>query len=397
MYDQPILEEQVRMTEPDYRLFIPRQRDWESDNEHIHVFLHEQFGGLIAIWTQSSVEGAGDNHAVISHSKDHGKTWIAPQYIVGAMPSRDKKEKQASWAWPVVSLSGRIYLFYQRETDDIDNYRSCSAVLSCMYSDDFGDTWSESGDIPQPITGYDSGEVQNNIIFQMPARTADGKYLVGYTKNTSLKIKAAKANWWEADSRIFFMRLENIDDDPGIDEIQITFFQNGGDGISVPLPSDPMYSVAQEPSVVILPDGRLFCSLRTAAGCVYYCISENLGEIWSAPKPLRFDDGSLFVHPLSPCPIYELEKGRYIQLYHGTAENIGASRNPLMKVYGTYCAEDEQPIRFVKGTEEVFMEIPKDDPFGRHCLAMYSSCTHMNGKHVLWYPERKFFVLGKEI
>jgi len=34
---------------------------------------------------------------------------------------------------------------------------------------------------------------------------------------------------------------------------------------------------------------------------------------------------------------------------------------------------------------------------GRTDLALYSSFTVRNGKAILWYPERKFFLLGRVI
>ncbi|MDB6025225.1 MAG: BNR/Asp-box repeat protein, partial [Verrucomicrobiales bacterium] len=34
---------------------------------------------------------------------------------------------------------------------------------------------------------------------------------------------------------------------------------------------------------------------------------------------------------------------------------------------------------------------------GRFDVALYSSITVVNGKTVLWYPDRKFFLLGKII
>ncbi len=36
-------------------------------------------------------------------------------------------------------------------------------------------------------------------------------------------------------------------------------------------------------------------------------------------------------------------------------------------------------------------------PLGRHDLAVYTSYTEVAGERVLWYPERKFFLLGKRI
>jgi hypothetical protein len=74
MHDEKLLRRHITFTEPDYVMYVPRYKDYESDNVHLHVVDHPQFGGLIAFWTQSTVEGAGDNHAMMTRSRDGGKT-----------------------------------------------------------------------------------------------------------------------------------------------------------------------------------------------------------------------------------------------------------------------------------------------------------------------------------
>ena len=102
MHTQEFLDQHIAYTNPVYVMYVPKYKDYESDNVHLHVVDHPQFGGLIAFWTQSTIEGAGDNHAMMSRSKDGGKTWSEAKFIVGAKPSADKKEKQAHWAFPAV-------------------------------------------------------------------------------------------------------------------------------------------------------------------------------------------------------------------------------------------------------------------------------------------------------
>ena len=41
--------------------------------------------------------------------------------------------------------------------------------------------------------------------------------------------------------------------------------------------------------------------------------------------------------------------------------------------------------------------VPLGHGKGRADLAMYASVTQRKGQTVLWYPERKFFLLGKRI
>jgi hypothetical protein len=36
-------------------------------------------------------------------------------------------------------------------------------------------------------------------------------------------------------------------------------------------------------------------------------------------------------------------------------------------------------------------------PNQRRDVGIYCSMTHRNGNHVLWHPDRKFFLLGKRV
>ena len=170
MHEQKILDRHITFTNPDYVMYIPKYKDYESDNVHLHVVDHPQFGGLIAFWTQSTEEGAGDNHAMMARSRDGGKTWSEAKFILGARPTPDKSDMQAHWAFPAVSRSGRIYLFYYRETGVVDFSRMITGVFACVYSDDFGDTWSESYDIPLRQTRFDRfGQNQTTAAIRSPA------------------------------------------------------------------------------------------------------------------------------------------------------------------------------------------------------------------------------------
>ena len=95
---------------PDRVVYIPRGGTWnDGDNEHFLVFPSHDNQELLAIWTQSTREGFGDNHLVIARSRQ-GVKWSDPEWIIGTHKNTD--EFQASWGFPVVSRSGKIYCFY---------------------------------------------------------------------------------------------------------------------------------------------------------------------------------------------------------------------------------------------------------------------------------------------
>ena len=395
------LAEQIRLTNPDYVMFVPKQLEWESDNVHLYVVEHEKYGGLLAFWTQSTFEGTGNNHLVFAGSKDGGKTWTEPKYIIGshAMTREDAlKEAQASWGFPIVTKSGRIYLFYYREILGVkDNHRQLTGAFACIYSDDCGEHWSESEDIKQRKTPYDFDEyIQDNIVFEVPMRGPDGKYLAGFTKYVSRRIDEKL----QGGCRVYFYRFDNIDDDPDVKDLKITTLPEDDRGIFVYRPSGEVGRI-EEPSWVILPNGTIFCSMRNNLGFVSYSFSHDGGLTWNTPRTLYFDDFTPFVHPISPCPIYDLGDGRYMQIYHGVYDQHKPylPRNVLRCAFGYFSDDELQPIHFKKEDDFPYMYLGDDaDGFGTDKqVAVYGTMTHQNGKNILWYPDRKFFLLGKDV
>ena len=395
---QEILEREAVRTRPDYRLFLPRETGYRDDNVHLHVVRHTTDGKLFAVWTQSTYDGYGNNHAVFAVSADEGMHWSEPKYIVGCTEDHSGEDVQASWAIPVVSPAGRIYVIYLWETDNDDRAEGgFCGVFRVISTDDLGQTWSEPAVIEAPVTPYDYGRSQRNVIFQIPTHLADGTWLVPFTKWTSMRRQGPVEQRDEQDSRICFFILENIDKSPDVNDLRYSFLPESS-MISLPYPRKPSVSVAQEPALVRLPDGRYFCSMRTAAGFVAYSVSSDNGLTWTAPEPVRFRDGTLFLHTLSPAPIYEIGEGKYALLYHGTGDVDANDRNPLYRAVGSFDPDGKQPILFDLSERELFMRLPDEANIPGHDsnqLAMYASACRIGGRTVLWYPDRKCFLLGK--
>ena len=177
---------EIQRTEPDMVVYAPKG-DSDGDNEHFLVFKAPKSDELLAIWTQSTVEGRGDNRVAFARSSD-GVHWSDPTILKGKAPGR-KETRQASWAFPVVAKTGRIYCFYTKETEKTDQ-RQGGGVMGSMYSDDNGRTWTDGADIPVPKTKYDHPDPDtppNWIVWQIPIRDAKGRWIAGYSRTTSEK------------------------------------------------------------------------------------------------------------------------------------------------------------------------------------------------------------------
>jgi len=415
---------QLRITQPDYIVFVPEVTESgvsDTGNEHFLVFDGPD-GSLMAVWTQSSVENSsptmpGDQHIAFARSTDEGRTWTKPAIIAG--PKRAGESPIASWAYPLVSKSGRIYVLYSQHVGKFDTFFHHTGWLHGIASDDLGQTWSAPQNIPVARSINDNPDATmppNMLVWQKPLRLGrDGKYLAGFTRWTSKAVKKnPTSSWISHDARVEFMRFENVDADPAVADLKIRWFAANEQALAAPFPNHPETSACQEPTLVKLPDGRLFCTLRTASGSPFWSVSSDLGETWTTPRPLlRKDGGEPIKHPLSPCPMYDVGgntagSGRYVLFVHNNdghylgykPTDTSFNRRPVYLVAGRFQAGADQPIWFDE--PRLFMRhddvaLGKPGTPGRIDLALYASFTVRQGRAVLWYPERKFFLLGRVI
>ena len=404
------LEEEWKRTKPDIVVFLPKGAA-DGDNEHFQVFEAPESDELLAMWTQSSVEGRGDNRIAFARSLD-GVAWSDPVILAGRGPGR--RERQASWAFPVVAACGRIYCFYTKELEKID-VRQSSGAMGVLYSDDNGFSWSAGADVPVPKTRYDNPDPEvppNWIVWQKPVRDAGGRWIVGCTRTTSEKvIPKPNRNWPDHDSRSVFIRFDNLDAGPDPKDLALTWLPAGSDGLEVPHKLYPEISVCQEPAVVLLPDGRLFSVMRTMTGSIWYSVSEDDGATWRPVEVLRYRDGGEHVeNPIAPCPLYRLADGRYLLVFNNNdgrrgaydqfrktwrANQLNHLRHPAFIAIGEFRSDAHQPIWFSPPKQILDTNGVTFGPKGTASVAMYPSLTERNGVRVLWYPDRKHFLLGK--
>jgi len=408
------LKEEWLRTNPDVIVYLPKGKN-DGDNEHFLVFEAPKSDELLAIWTQSSVEGHGDNRAVLARSRN-GREWSKPIVLAGKGPGRSDK-RQASWAFPIVSAKGRIYCFFNKEIDYIDRKQS-SGVMGCRYSDDNGYSWIDGKDITVPKNKFDNPKPAippNWIVWQKPIRDSKGRYIAGYTRwSSELAIKKPGKNWCDIDSRSAFMRFENIDDNPLPKNIIITWFPNNDKkGLEVPHKIYPEISVSQEPALVLLPDKRLFTVMRTMTGHIWYSVSEDDGETWRDPEVLRYKDGGEIVNnPIASSPIYSLSDGRFLLVFNNNngkkgeydqfkkiwdKNQVSYLRNPAFIAVGEFRADAHQPVWFSNPKQILDTQGIIYGPKGTASVAMYPSLTEKDDKRILWYPDRKHFLLGKYI
>jgi len=407
---QAILQREMARSEPDYVVYVPKSIDgstFDTGNEHFLVFDGPD-GSLMAVWTQSTREGAGDHRIMFSRSTDEGMTWAPPKRLAG--PRWPGDGNIASWGYPLISKSGRIYVLWNQYQGPIDVADQFTGTMDCTYSDDMGQAWSEPATVPvkrSPHDHWDPRVGSNWIVWQKPIRDLQGRWFTGFTRWLSVAVRRVPhKRSWAAESVVEFMRYENIDEDPEPAEIEISWSAWGDQALRVPHYSDPLISVAQEPSLVRLPDDRLFCVMRTITGYIWYSLSENDGETWCSPRPLlRKDHGLPVLAPICCTPIYQMSDGRYILFHNNNSgrvdgcepENTRVNRRPSYAALGEYRPDAEQPIWFSESKQFMDNDGVRLGPRQGIDIGVYPSFTTRRDNNVLWHPERKFFLLGKRI
>lgn len=391
-------------TDPDLVVYLPAKPGGrDGDNEHFLVDYTPK-GDLLAIWTQGTSESAPDNRVVCARSSDGGKTWSAPSEIDGPT---EGPGLTASWGFPVISRSGRIYCFYNKNSNGAaDRGPTMTGVMRCKYSDDDGRTWRPGTDIAVRRTAYDHPDSSvpcNWIVWQKPIRDSQGRVLVGFTRWSS-------RHWYKTNkygSQSELMRFDNIDLGPEPDELKITWLPKAEGMLVAPRPAEPgklPTFAAEEPSLVLLPDKRLFLTMRTFTGRIWYSVSEDDGETWRKPEVLlNRDQGTEMLHPWSPCPLYALRDGRFLLFYHNhDGYSYGAEgprdhrgRRPQFLAVGEFRPKARQPIWFSSPKLLFDSAGVGVGPFYEVWLSMYASLTEHGGQRIFWYPDRKVFLLGR--
>ena len=197
----------------------------------------------------------------------------------------------------------------------------------------------------------------------------------------------------------------SIHDHPDPADVQVTYSPDT-QALRVPHYENPLLSIAQEPSLVRLPDESLFCVMRTMAGCIWYSVSSDDGVTWTHPGPLlRRDYGDPILEPICCCPTYRLADGRYVLLHHNNSgrldgcapEDSQMHRRPAYIALAEFRPGAQQPLWFSESKELMDIGEAGLGPQDRRDIGVYSSFTTRQGNNVLWHPDRKFFLLGKRI
>ena len=310
-----------------------REIPTERYSDQPYVVVTDDGAWLCTITTGAGIEGASGQHIIATRSSDHGRTWSAPTAVEPA------DGPEASYAVPLKVPGGRIYLFYNHNSDDTRHviaddppYKNgeCYRVDSqgyfvFKYSDDHGRTWSpERYNVPVREMAIDR---ENPYGGRIRYFWNVGKPIVHEgAAFVSLHKVGGLGHGFFTRSEGILLRSENIltEDDP----TRITWetLPEGDAGLRAPPGGGP---IAEEQSYTVLSDGAFYCVYRTIDGHPAFAYSRDAGRAWTEPAYKRYADGRLMKHPRAANFAWRCCNGKYLYWFHNHGGNWYEDRNPV--------------------------------------------------------------------
>lgn len=356
--------EQVRQLCPQAK---PNIRDWrnirtgyripdEGYCDQPYTVVCADGSWVCTLTTGPGVEGQRGQHIATTISTDQGRTWSP---LIDIEPASGP---EASWAMPLITPSGRIYVFYSYNGDDVRTWqgkpiRADTIGWYCFkFSDDGGRTWSDRHRLPLPLAEVDRQNTfggQHQIFWGIGKPVHDGKS-VWFAFTRCGQHVVDKSEGW-------FYRSDNILQEPHPARIHWQLLPDGGQGIKNP----NFGQVHAEQNLVVLSDGSLYCVYRTVAGHPFCAYSRDGGHTWTTPEPVTYRpplrpsateekpsievcngsaapqpppaNGSPLKHPRACARIWKTSNGKYLLWFHNHGDISGGGwtgRNPAWLVGG---------------------------------------------------------------
>ena len=288
---------------------------------------------LVTITTGAGIEGASGQHIIATRSVDQGRTWSPP------VPVEPADGPEASYAVPLKVPSGRIYLFYNHNTDDrryvkADDppYRDgkCYRVDSqgCFvfkYSDDHGLTWSAKRyTIPVREMAIDRENPYGGAIRYF--WNVGKPFIREGAAYVSLHKVGGLGHGFFTRSEGVLLRSDNILTESDPDAITWETLPDGDAGLRTPPGGGP---IAEEQSYCLLSDGSIYSVYRTIDGHPAFAYSRDGGHTWTQPEYKRYANGRLMKHPRAANFAWKCANGKYLYWFHNHGGNWYEDRNPV--------------------------------------------------------------------
>ena len=287
---------------------------------------------VVVMTTGAGHEGQWGQHVISVISRDRGKSW---EPFTDIEPATGP---EASWITSLIIPSGRIYVFYTYNADNMREVLNSKGVpikrvdtmgkMMMKYSDDGGYTWSVNR-FEVPIRNFEiddnniyKGEVQFFWSVAVPIIHDNAVYL------PLAKVGNFGEGFMESGSGAI-LKSSNILSEKDPEKITWETLPEGNKGL---LPPEGM--VADEHNIVSLSDGSLYCVYRTNMGHNVQTYSSDNGRTWTVPEWATYTPGGKKMkQPRCFNKVYKFKNGKYILFFHNNgarhyANHPLGNRNP---------------------------------------------------------------------
>ena len=285
---------------------------------------------LCCVTLSGQIEGSSDQHVATFRSMDQGHTWENEVRL------EEPGAPENSYAVMLKADNGRVYIFYDRNTDNIreipfhDRSNTYTRVDSLghyvfRYSDDNGKSWSKDFyDVPVRDFKCDRDNVfQGKVRFFWNVGRPFKHNGIAYMPLS--KVGEMGRGFYQQSEGALIMS-DNILTEKDPAKINWVTLPDGEYGLRTPPGGGP---ISEEHSYVVLSDGSICASYRSIDGYSVECYSRDGGHTWELPHYKRFASGNLAKHPRAANFIWKMQDGRYLYWFH----NHGG---PVMKKFFLY-------------------------------------------------------------
>lgn len=333
----------------------------ESYSDQPKIVATDDGAWLCCITTGAGQEGEGGQHVITTRSTDLGRTWSSP---VDVEPSDGP---EASYACLLRVPSGRVYCFYNHNTDNIREIAPDPAGLAgyvgpnpypdgkvrrmdslghfvFKYSDDGGVSWSPKRyEIPIRMTAIDRENVTGGKIrFFWNVSSPFIHDGAGYV--SLHKVGGFGPGFFIRNEGVL-LRSGNILTESDPEKLTWETLPDGEIGLRSPAGGGP---VSAEHSYVTLSDGSIYSVYRTIDGYPACSYSRDNGHTWSAPEYATYRQGRRIKNPRAANFAWKLSDGTFLYWFH----NHGGPLVPqLMRYNGSYAFEHRNPVWLCWGRE----------------------------------------------
>lgn len=272
---------------------------------------------LCVMTTGVGHEGAGGQHVVSMRSTNQGRTWDK------IVPIEPADGPEASYAVLLKVPGGRIYAFYNHNTDNVREVKQEDGKMQkrvdslghyvFKYTDDHGRSWSAQR-YEVPIREF---ECDRNNVYAGKLRffwNVGRPLILGDAAIMVLHKVGAMGAGFFAQSEGAFFTSQNILTERDPAKLTFTTLPDGDIGLRTPAGGG---RVAEEQSIVKLSDGSLYCVYRTIDGWPACAYSRDGGHTWTPPAYKTYSPGGRRVkNPRAANFVWNCANGKFLYWFH---------------------------------------------------------------------------------